>query len=160
FLDMADTIPVNVNEINRVAEAAGQLGIPVENIRDFTEVMLQMGVATNMTSEEAATSLAQLASITQLNKTELGRLGAAIVALGNNGASTEKQIVDMGLRIAGAGKVIGLAEHQTLAIASALASVGIEAQLGGSAISRTMLEINSQVISGGKNLQKFADVAT
>ena len=41
----------------------------------------------------------------------------------------------MGLRIAGAGKQVGMTEAQILSFAGALSSVGIEAQAGGSSIS-------------------------
>jgi len=69
------------------------------------------------------------------------RLASTIVNLGNNLATTEAEINNMALRIAGAGKVIGLTEPQVLAWAGALSSVGIEAQMGGSAISRMMINV-------------------
>ena len=52
--------------------------------------------------------------------------------LGNNFATTEKPIMEMAHRMAGAGKQVGLTEAQVLGFAAALSSVGIEAQMGGS----------------------------
>lgn len=48
----------------------------------------------------------------------------------NNLATTEKDIVNMGQRLAGAGKQIGLTEAEIMGFAGALSSVGIEAEAG------------------------------
>ncbi|GIP38304.1 hypothetical protein J31TS4_15840 [Paenibacillus sp. J31TS4] len=157
--DMANTMPQAATEIAGVAEAAGQLGIKNDAILGFTKTMVNMGVATNMSSEDAAMSLARLATITQMNQQDFDRLGATIVGLGNNLAATESEIVEMGLRIAGAGNVVGMSEAQILSFSGALAAVGINAEAGGSAFSKLMIDMANEVATGGKKLDGFAKVA-
>lgn len=159
FRDMAKEIPVSVNEINAVGAAAGQLGIQTENIIDFTEVMLNLGVASDLSSEQAATALARFANITQMSQDDFEKLGSVIVDLGNNMASTESEIVNMGLRLAGAGTQLGFAESDTLAFSAALSSVGVRAEAGGTAMSDVMLSIQKSVGEGGESLKQLAAVS-
>lgn len=157
--NMAKEIPASATEIAAVAEAAGQLGIKTENILEFTRVMIDMGEATNLSAEEAASSLAKFANITQMSQKDFDKLGSTIVALGNNLATTEADIVAMGQRLAGAGAQIGLTEAQIMAFAGALSSVGIEAQAGGSAFSKVMVDMQLAVETNSDRLNEFAKVA-
>lgn len=157
--ELAQTLPATHQEIAAVAEAAGQLGVAREDVVDFTKTMIDLSETTNLTADEAATSIAQLMNVMQTAPEDVDNLGAALVALGNDGASTERDIIQMAQRIAGAGRVVGLTEAQVLGFANALASVGIEAEAGGSAISRIMTDIAMSVSQGGEKLDQFAKVA-
>lgn len=150
--DMAKEIPAAATEIASVAEVAGQLGIQNDAIEGFTKTMINMGVATNMSAEDAATALARFANITQMSQKDFDKLGSVVVELGNNFATTEREIVDMGLRLAGAGAQVGMSEADILALATALSSVGIEAEMGGSAISRVMVNMQVATSSGFKKM--------
>ena len=157
--EASKTMPASAADIARVAEAAGQLGIKKENIVDFSKTMIDLGESTNLTADEAATAMARFANITQMPQSEFRRLGSTIVDLGNNFATTESEILEMGLRLAGTGHLVGLTEPQILAVATAMSSVGINAEAGGSSFSRVMQKINTQVLSGGKKLELFAKVS-
>lgn len=157
--EMARELPASHAQIASVAEAAGQLGISEENILSFTRTMIDMGEATNMSADQAATTLARFANIMGTSQAEFSNLGSAIVALGNNFATTEAEISEMALRLAGAGKQIGLSEGDILGIATALSSVGIEAEAGGSAFSKFMIDVSASVSEGGAKLDEFARIA-
>lgn len=157
--ELARTMPATHQEIAATAEAAGQLGVARDDIADFTETMIQLGETTNLTADEAATSIAQMANVLGTSQDDIDNVGAALVALGNDGASTEAQILGMAQRIAGAGAQIGLAESDILAIANAAASMGIEVEAGGSAISRVFTEMAKSTAQGGADLEQFAEVA-
>lgn len=152
-------VPIDPNELAGVAEAAGQLGIHTPYIVDFTETMAQLGVTTNLSSGEAATSLARFANVTGMSQDLFDRLGSTIVHLGNNFATTEAEIVAMASRMAGTGTTIGLVQSEILGFATALSSVGIQAELGGTAFSRIAGEMQKAVEAGGPALQGFADIA-
>ncbi len=154
--NMARTMPTTHKDIAAVAEAAGQLGVATPDVAAFTKTMVQLGDTTNLTADEAATSLAQLMNVMGTAPDKVSNLGSVIVDLGNKGASTERDIVQMGQRIAGVGNQLGFSEDQVLSYASAIASTGINVEAGGTAISKSLLRMDDQVRKGGKGLETLA----
>lgn len=157
--EMSLVIPSSTTEIAGVAESAGQLGIATENITDFTEVMINLGESTNLSSEQAASSLAKFSNITNMSADNYENLGSTIVALGNNFATTEADIVEMSTRMASAGTLAGMSESDILGLSAAMSSVGIEAEAGGSTMSKLMTDIQVAVETGNSSLEDFASVA-
>lgn len=155
-IDGRGAIPQTTTELNELAAAGGQLGISQENIVDFTEVMAQMGSATNLVGEEGAATLARFQNVMGVGQNEIRNIGSAIVDLGNHSATTESEIAAMALRMGKYGSSVRMSAADVLGYSAALSSLGIEAQMGGSAIGRTWLSIETAVASGGEGLTKFA----
>ena len=157
--DMSTVMPASAASIAGVAEAAGQLGIATDDITTFTGVMINLGEATNLSSEEAASALAKFTNITGMSAEYYENLGSTVVALGNNFATTEADIVGMSTRLASAGTLAGLTESDILALAASMSSVGIEADAGGSAMSKLITDMQVAVETGSDRLEEFATVA-
>lgn len=149
-------IPETTAELTELAAAGGQLGISQENIIDFTEVMAQMGSATNLVGEEGAATLARFQNVMGVGQNEIRNIGSAIVDLGNHSATTESEIAAMALRMGKYGSSVRMSAADVLGYSAALSSLGIEAQMGGSAIGRTWLSIETAVANGGEGLKTFA----
>ena len=147
---MAKELPASAVEIANVAEVAGQLGIKAEDILTFSRTMIDMGESTNLSAEDAATAIAKIANILGLTSDEYGRFGASVVDLGNNFATTERDIVEMTNRLAAGGKLAGLTAPDILGLATAMSSVGIEAEAGGTAMTQTLTAIGNAVSLTGK----------
>ena len=155
-IDGRGAIPQTTTELNELAAAGGQLGISQENIIDFTEVMAQMGSATNLVGEEGAATLARFMNVMGTSQGEIRNIGSAIVDLGNHSATTESEIASMALRMGKYGSSVRMSAADVLGYSAALSSLGIEAQMGGSAIGRTWLSIEKAVANGGEGLKAFA----
>lgn len=156
---MAAETGVSTTTIAAVAQNAGQLGVATENIASFTRTMLDLGESTNLTADESAVAIARLTNIMGSGEDATSRLGSSLVALGNNFATTESEILEMATRLASAGKLAGMSEAQILALATAMSSVDIEAEAGGTAMTQTLNAIDRAASSGGDTLETFARVA-
>jgi TP901 family phage tail tape measure protein len=157
--DMSKQIPTSAEDLAGIAEAAGAMGIAKEDVLGFTRVVADMAETTDLTTESAATAFGQLGNVLKLSGEDFDRLGATIVDLGNKGASTESEITELMLRLAGTGATVGLSASQIAGLAASMANAGINAEAGGTAMSRVLQKINEQVANSGPKLAGFAKVA-
>ncbi len=158
IIDMSQTdVTATAVEIAAVAESAGQLGIQTENILEFSNVIIDLSESTNLAAEQGASDLAKFANITKMSQNNFDELGSTIVDLGNNFATTEADIVDMGIRLASTGELTGLSEAEIMAMATALSSLGIEAEAGGTAASKLLKKFELAFATG--EMEEYASVA-
>ncbi|TLQ49277.1 phage tail tape measure protein [Ruoffia tabacinasalis] len=153
------TLPLTHTEIAGIAENAGQLGIAAQDVTEFTEVIGKLGHTTNLTYDEASTALAQFLNVTGSGTDTVSNLASSIVALGNNTAATEKDILMMSQRWATTGAMIGLTDDQITAISASLISMGVNVEAGGSALQRFGQKVNSHVLDAGESLDLLAETS-
>ncbi len=160
---MAKDIPIAVTEINRIAEAGGQVGVGITDIKQFTETIAVFASSTRIGADEAATSLKRLSTVLQEPIGNIQRLASVIVDLDAKNAASAQEILAFSMNIAAAGKNVGLSSPQILGLAAALASTGLHAEKAGSAISRIFIEMQNFVEGVGKGaagkLDEMASVA-
>ena len=157
--DMSKEMPIATTELAGLAEAAGALGIAKEDIEEFTRVTAMIGTTTDVSADQAATSLGQLSNVLGLTSDDYERFGSTLVDLGNKGASTESQILEIASRAGAGSKLVGMATDETLAWASAVANLGIEAEAGGSSLQTFFLKSTKAISEGSDKLDTYARVA-
>lgn len=159
-VDFSTTHVTSADQILSIQAIGGELGVATDDLKTFAETVSNLNVASNLSVDEAATSLGQLDNILDdLNGDTMPNFADALVRLGNNGASTESQITDIASRIGSMASIIGMSTPEILAWSSTIASTGQGAEAAGTAISKTMSDIENAVANGGDNLQAFAEVA-
>jgi TP901 family phage tail tape measure protein len=160
ILEMSRTVPLAATELSKIAALGGQFGVAKEDLLGFTETVARLSVAIDgISAEEAAASLAQFGNVTGLAADDMDNLVSTLIRLGNEGSSSEKQILELATRLAAAGTQAGLSQAQIMGLAAALADVGLEAEAGGTAVSRVLREMSDAVKTGNENLKVFAAVA-
>jgi len=159
FQKLSTEIPISTNELLGIAQAAGQLGVKgEEDLLLFTETVAKLGVATDLSGEQAAIALTRILNVTGESISSIDNFGSVIVQLGNNFAATESEIVRMTTEVARSTAVFGVTAAQAAGMATALKSVGVQAQLGGSAVGRAFRSIDASVRTGGKSLENLAEI--
>lgn len=158
LMELSERIPTTATELAGLAEIAGQLGIAEDDVIDFVEVVAAMGVSTNVSAEDAATAFARIANIFGTSASDYERMGSTIVDLGNKFATTESEIIDMAYNMAGMGATVGLTEADIFALATALTSLGIASEAGGSSMQK-LFQYMEEAANAGNNLEEFAYVA-
>lgn len=157
--ELARSMPATHEGIAGVAEAAGQFGIAREGLAAFTKTMIQLDETTNLTADGAATQIAHITNIMATSVDDVDNFASALVALGNDGASTEAEILALATRLAGTANLVRISEADVLAYANAMASVGIEAEAGGTAMSMTWRQMDADVREGAESLDLIAKTA-
>jgi TP901 family phage tail tape measure protein len=157
--DLSKEIPVASTELLSLAQTAAQLGIKgTDNIVKFTDTMARLAVATDIVGETGAIAFARIINITGENVQSVDQLGSAIVALGNNFAATESQILAVSNEVAKGGARFGLTAEQVLGLSAAMASLGVESQVAGSTTQKVFALTEKAIGKGGAELKKFTDI--
>lgn len=155
---LANTMPIAHGELTNLASIAGQLGVKQQDLAHFTKTMAMMGTATNLSASEASEAIARFTNVTGTGIENIDRIGSAIVHLGNNFATSEREIVDMSMNLVGTMSSLGATEAEILAVATAMSSLGITAERGGSSISKFFVDMASSVNEGGDALIGFTRI--
>ncbi len=157
--ELAKVLPINVNEINRLGELAGQFGVRgVDNIVEFEEVIAGLGIATNLTADEAAIAMARIAAVTKTPISQIDNLASVVVELGNNFETTEREILDFTTRLAGTATALGFTASQIFGIAAAFTAVGVPAERGGTAVQKILIAMQEAATGATEELDAFTTV--
>lgn len=155
--EMSTRIPQTYQQLAGLMGVGATLGVPYEDLEKFTEVMAKLNVATNVDGEGGAQAMAQFLNITEKSFANLDRVGSTLTELGNNSATTEQAILEMSHRAATGLAAVGMTAQDILAVSAAINSVGIEAQAGGSAISKLGITMDKAANVGGQQIQMLLD---
>ena len=151
---MSLSIPITAEGLAKITAAAGQAGIAEKDLIRFTETAAKMGVAFDISAEEAGEMMAKWRSGMNLTQDQAESLADATNALSNNNAAMAKQVGEALKRYGALGKVAGLTEKQTAAMAATIIGAGAEAEVAATGMNAFMRSLTK----GGSmtDLQKAA----
>jgi len=159
IIDMSKKVPLAAVELAALAEQAGALGIKKDDILEFTEVAATLGVTTNVAAIDAATALGGLSNVLGLTQQDYERFGSALVDLGNKGASTEAEILEITTRAGAAAALLDVGTDATLGWAAAFANLRMQPELAGTAMQMFLTKSLNLVAAGKGGLENMAKIA-
>lgn len=156
--ELSERIPISVQELLKVSQIAGQLGIRgSKNLLKFTETIGRLTVATDLTAESASFALSRLLALSKEPVSNVDVLGSVLVDLGNKVEATESQIITVASEVSRATSAFQVSSTQVVSYAAAMARLGVQAESGGTAIGRVFQKIEL-AIATGKNLEDFNEI--
>lgn len=158
-IEYSKTNAVSAEQVLQVQALGAQLGYAKDELEMIGRVGSGMDIATDMNAEQATTEMAQFANITGMAHDKTENYASTIIALGNTMSTTESRTSSMAQRVAAAGKQVGMSEADILGLSAALSSMGIEAESGGTNISKIMSQIDKDVATGSKSIETWAAAA-
>ena len=150
--DLTKKLPIPEKALLEIAGAAGQLGVKgVANIKLFTDSFAKLEKSSDIIGEDGAKAVVRLLTVTGDGVGKVKEFSSAIVDLGNNSAASESEILAVATRVGLATAQFKIGSANTLGIAAAMKSLGINAEGGGTVIGKTFRKIQEAVDMGGKS---------
>lgn len=126
---LSRNIPISVNGLAEIAAAAGQAGIAGQDLIRFTEAASKIGVAFDISADQAGGSMANLMTALGLSIDETISLADAMNFLSNSQASSAADILDVVQRVGAQATMFGFTAEQTSAFASAMLAAGAQSDV-------------------------------
>lgn len=150
---------VSAIKLLELAQSAGQLGVKgSDNILKFSTTLAKLEDASDIRGEEGASSIARLLTITGEGVGVVDQFASAIVALGNDSAATESEILGVSSEVARATAAYKLNSREILGISTTLKSLDVRPEAAGTAVGKVFRAIEMSTIKGGKTLRDFGKI--
>lgn len=155
---MSLMIPMSADGLAQIAAAAAGAGVAQKDLLGFTEQAAKMAVAFDMTAEQAGTMMSKWQSGMKLSVQETYALADAVNGLSNNNAALASQIGDAIQRYGALGKVAGLSEKQTAALATSLIASGASSETAATGMKAFMGTLAKGAQLSDKQQAAFANI--
>lgn len=141
--DMSTRLPMAANDIGKIVAAGAQSGIATGELAKFAEAAVKMGVAFDISAEEAGQSMAEMRAAFGMTQDQVNILADKINLLGNNTAASAKDILDITQRIGPLGSVAGAASGSIAAMGATLRGMGVQNEIAATGIKNLLLTLSS-----------------
>lgn len=141
IISMSKRLPMAAKDIAAIYAAGGQSGIAKNELTQFAETAVKMGVAFDITAEESGQAMAEMRTAFKMSQSEVTTLADKINYLGNNTPAAAKGIMDIVQRIGPLGEVGGFASGSIAALGATIRGMGVAEEVAATGIKNMMLAL-------------------
>lgn len=143
ILELSKNIPMTAEGLGKIVAAGGQSGIAREDLTAFAVAAAKMGVAFDITADQAGDMMAKWRTAFKMSQSEVETLADKINYLGNTTAASAPLISDVVTRIGPLGEVGGVASGEIAALGASMVGSGIESDVAATGIKNMILAMVS-----------------
>ena len=141
--EMSGRLPMAAKDIAAIVAAGGQAGIAKEDLAGFAESAVKMGVAFDITANQAGTTMAQWRTAFGMNQGQVVALADQINYLSNTTAAGSGPISDIVTRIGPLASAAGLSAGQVAALGASIAGTGTPSEIAATGIKNMALALTA-----------------
>ena len=139
ILNLTKTLPMAAEDIAKIVASGGQAGIAKEDLMGFAESAAKMGVAFDITAEQAGDMMAKWRTAFKMNQSDVVGLADKINYLGNTTAASAPLISDVVTRIGPLGEIGGVASGEIAALGASMVGTGVQSDVAATGIKNLIL---------------------
>ncbi len=144
LLHLSTVIPMTGTELTRITAAAGQSNIVGRKaLIDFTTTASKMGIAFDISAEEAGRAMAEIKNNCHLSQPEVEKLGDAMNYLTNKTAANAPDLVEYMRRVGSIGKIAGLSGEKVAALGTAFIATGSAPEVAARASNALIMKLSN-----------------
>ena len=158
ILKLSTELPMAAEGIAKIVAAGGQSGIAREDLLAFAESATKMGIAFDITADQAGDMMAKWRTAFKMNQEEVVALADKVNYLGNTTAASAPLISDVVTRIGPLGEVGGVASGEIAALGASMVGVGIPSEVAATGIKNLILGMSAGAGATKSQADAFASL--
>ena len=170
ILDMSTRVPIAAEGLAQIAAAAGRAGVGQDLLKAgkftearselmaFTESAAKMGVAFDISADQAGETMATWRAAFGLNQSGVTALGDQINTLTNSFGGNAAMVTEMITRVGPLGRIAGVAAPQMAAMAQVMNQVGVQSEIGSTGLKNMMLALTKGAAATKEQRTAFASL--
>lgn len=158
ILKLSQEIPVSASGLAQIMASAGQAGIARNELVAFTRDAAKMGVAFDITADQAGDMMAKWRTAFKMGQDQVVELADKVNYLGNKTAASAPAIADVVTRIGPLGSVGGVASGEIAAMGASIVGSGIASEVAATGIKNLVLGLTAGTAATKKQRGAFAEL--